>query len=265
MIFIANWKMNPLTAKEAERMNNQIKQRLDEMMDKPDDLEIIICPPSIFLNSIKEDNKYLKYGVQNVAFAERGAYTGETSVNMVKNMGATYSIIGHSERKRFAAENDQMCAKKVRLCLEKGITPILCIGETQDEKKRGQTGIVIQNQLKIALGNLSLNDIKKVIIAYEPVWAISTQAGSSAGYPDSILGATIIIKKTLLDIYKQNIINDIRVVYGGSVDKENVEEYLKNGNLNGFLIGSASLNPLSFIAIIEKCLKYKKEKNKSKK
>ncbi|MBD3238294.1 MAG: triose-phosphate isomerase [Candidatus Moranbacteria bacterium] len=251
MLFIANWKMNPTSLKQAQKLNKNIKDKLKKI-NKEKKAKVIICPPTIFLSKLFQKNKLIQYGVQNICFEERGAYTGEISVLMAKDQGANYSIIGHSERKQIAGEDNYTISQKVNLCLANNIKPILCVGENLQEKNHAKTGLVIREQLQIALKNVKINDIEKIIIAYEPVWAISSQDNARPGTPDSILGASIIIRKELLNLYNHDVATNIPVIYGGSVSKDNVLDYSGNSNLNGFLIGSASLNAFDFSQIIEK-------------
>jgi triosephosphate isomerase len=250
------------------------------------EIKVVICPPDVYLYELIEEFKNpkgyrtkneakkkgssrvksaksikpetLDFGVQNIGFSERGAFTGDTSVLMAKDAGAKYCIIGHSERKAFNGENDERCNQKIKLCLENEITPIFCIGENEEQKNAGQTGIVLTAQLQTGLAKISITDVKKVIIAYEPVWAINSSMQTDTikdPNPDDILGATIIIRKTLLSLYDQHTAREVQIIYGGSVTKDNVANYSNNNHLKGFLIGSAGLNTLNFTSLIENSLK----------
>ncbi|MEA3273659.1 MAG: triose-phosphate isomerase [Patescibacteria group bacterium] len=251
MYFVANWKMNPPTLAEAERLLKQVKAQLRIVRDGAE-ANIVICPPSIFFSKIAKSNNLIKFGVQNINWEERGSFTGETSILMAKDFGAEYCLVGHSERKIYFGENSLLANKKIKLCLEKGLTPIYCIGETLEEKQRGQTRKIIQEQLKVGLKDIGWMGMKHIIIAYEPIWAIGTQNGAGAANPDNVLEISILIRKILFDIYDQKTARKTIVLYGGSVTPKNVISYLQNNSSNGFLIGSASLNASDFVSIIKK-------------
>ncbi|MBD3244434.1 MAG: triose-phosphate isomerase [Candidatus Moranbacteria bacterium] len=252
MYFIANWKMNPVSLKEAKNLLKNIKTRISKV-NKSKIAKIIVCPPAIYLPKLATKNKLLDYGVQNIAWIQQGAITGEISILMAKEFAIKYCIVGHSERKQFLCESDRYINEKIKLCLKNNIIPIFCIGENLEQKESGQTGKVLKEQIFQGLQNVDQRQVKKIIIAYEPVWAISSQQNSQPSNPDSVLEATIIIKKALLNLYGRETSGQIPIIYGGSVNKDNVLDYI-GGNIEGFLIGSASLNAYDFISIIEKSL-----------
>ena len=254
MFFVANWKMNPANSREAERLILQVKKQFKAipLKSRP---KIIICPPALFFNKINKPTKHIEFGVQNIGWQERGALTGEISALMAKDAGAKYCIVGHSERRLYFGENETMVNQKIKLCLQQNITPILCIGENLEEKKQGKTTAVLRRQLKESLAGISLIDVKKVMITYEPSWVISTQKGSKPETPDNVLGVNILIRKILLGMFDQKIARSAQVLYGGSVNPKNIADYTDNDHLNGFLIGSAGLNAYTFISTIKKALK----------
>jgi triosephosphate isomerase len=251
MYFVANWKMNPPTIAEAERLLKQIRTQLRVIKDTTN-INTILCPPAIFFSKIAKSTNLIKFGIQNINWEERGSYTGETSILMAKDFGIEYCLVGHSERKIYFGENNALSNKKIKLCLEKGLTPIYCVGETLEEKQKGQTRKSIQEQLEAGLKDIGLMGIRHIIIAYEPIWAIGTQNGNGAANPDNVLEANILIRKTLFDIYDQKTAREMIILYGGSVTPKNVTSYLQNNSSNGFLIGSASLNASDFVSIIKK-------------
>jgi triosephosphate isomerase (TIM) len=251
MYFVANWKMNPPSLAEAERLLKQIRDQLRSVKEK-EGREIIICPPAIFFPKIAKKNSNLKFGIQNIGWEERGSYTGEISVLMAKDFGAEYCLVNHSERKLYFGEDSSLANKKIKLCLEKGITPIYCIGETLEEKENGKTRAILEKQITEGLRGLNLIRAREVIITYEPIWTISTQAGGEAENPDNVLAINILIRKILFDMYDPKTARGAKILYGGSINKKNISDYLKNKCSDGFLIGSASLNPSDFISIIRK-------------
>lgn len=239
--------------RDAERLIGQIKERLKEAKIR-DGAEIVICPPSIFLSRLAKPTARISYGVQNVGFAERGPYTGEISVLMAKDQGATYCIVGHSDRRIHFAETTAMFNEKIKLCLFHGITPVFCVGEFLKDKKEGRTKAIIKAQLEEGLRGVNRVDVKRVIITYEPIWAISTSKDAEPDTPDNVMGVTILIRKILLGMYDEKTARSVRIIYGGSVNPANAYDLAKNGNVEGFLIGSASLTAINFISIIKKSL-----------
>jgi len=223
---IANWKMNPGSSEEAKELFNNIKQGVKDLS-----AEVVICPPSIYyFPNLKSKGLKLHLGAQNCFWEQAGAYTGEISPKMLKNMGCKYVILGHSERRQYLNETDEMVNKKLKAVLEAGLTPILCVGETKQERDRGEAEKKIKSQLKFLLQN------SKLILAYEPRWAIGTGIACN---PESAKKALNMIKE---------VAQETPVLYGGSVSAENAKQYIDAG-FNGLLVGSASLNAPEFIKI----------------
>jgi len=243
-LVIANWKANPSTLIEAKKLLTGVKRGLGKKLKA----DIIICPPFIFLSELnKIKAKEIKLGSQDV-FWKDGAFTGEVSAKMLKDIGSEYVIVGHSER-RDKGETNKMVNKKIRACLAEKIIPIFCIGETKKQKETGKTFEVLKEQMKEGLQNISRNQIKKIIIAYEPIWAIGT--GKNCAY-DEVMSMNLLIKKNLAELYNQEISKKVRIIYGGSVNSSSVEGYIKESMMNGVLVGDASLKAKDFIAILRK-------------
>ncbi len=247
-IIIANWKLNPIKLKEAENLAADVALKFADFSEK----EVIICPPFVYLSKIQDvlANSGIKLGAQNIFSEIQGSYTGEVSVGMLKDVGCNYSIIGHSERRKYFHESNDEVNKKVKLAMKNKIAPILCIGEDQIEKENEQTMQIIEEQLAVALMDISEKMINNsgLIIAYEPVWAIGT--GNNAD-PEAVLSANIFIKKLLIKFYGRSILKKINIVYGGSVTSKSASIYIEESGMSGLLVGGASLKSNEFIKIIE--------------
>ncbi len=267
-IIIANWKMNPLTLKEAERLFIETQNYVKKIGNKA---EIIIAPPFIYLESLlqlKTKNLKLKTKLagQDCCWEQKGAYTGEISPLMLKNLGCEYVIIGHSERRRYYKESDEMIAKKLKAALDVGLKPILCVGETSEERKSGRARQVVEKQIKGALKDipnpkfLLRRETKfllrgqipnsKFIIAYEPVWAIGTGVPC---HPKEAVKMHKFIKKILYS--KFHILNS-KILYGGSVDSKNIKSFLEKPEIDGALVGGASLKAEELIEIFKLAQQY---------
>ena len=241
-IYIANWKMN-ISAKESENFLT----KFIILSKSLDDKEIIFCPSFTTLPNLirKYDNlDNICFGAQNVGAKESGAYTGEVSASMLKELSCKYCIIGHSERRELYHESNSSINQKIKLLIDNNIIPILCVGETLEEKEQGQGDIIVTNQLSLCLDNVEKNNI---IIAYEPVWAIGT--GKNATIDDiSRMNETIGAHMNKLGYINEQFY----ILYGGSVNINNLLDIKEASLLNGFLIGGASLDPDSFWKIVEK-------------
>jgi triosephosphate isomerase len=242
-IIIANWKCNPITLREAKFLFNSIRKGLRNFKN----VEIVICPPFIYLPLLKPKTYTLnpKLGAQDCFWEEKGAFTSQISPLMLKNLGCEYVIIGHSER-RALGETDEMINKKLKAAIKAKLKPILCIGETENERKKGKTFQVLKNQIKKALINSSTHQLINLIVAYEPVWAIGT------GNPCKPEDAKEVL--TFLKKITHQLINSSthQLLYGGSVNSKNAKDYIEVG-FNGLLVGGASLNPKEFIEIVKSC------------
>jgi len=235
-LIIANWKCNPKSLKEA-------KELLEKVMGGIENEEVVICPPSIFLSSLI--NNSISFGAQN-CFDKEGAFTGENSISMLEDLGAKYVILGHSERRNiFKETNEEINSKLIRV-LESKMTPILCIGEKREEREEGKTFEILGEQLNICLNNIS--NPERIILAYEPVWAIGT--GKFAEVKD-IKEVRAFIQEFLTKKFNQEVANNIKIIYGGSVDSNNVRSYIAEAQMNGVLVGGASLKADEFLKLMQ--------------
>ena len=244
-IIAFNWKMKPQSLLQAQTLAHLTQT----CADKNNNTEIIIFPPFIYLQNLKIKNWKLKIGAQNIFWANQGHYTGEISPKMLKNLGVEYVIIGHSERRRHLNETDEMINKKVLATLKTELKVILCVGEPLEIRKKGKKAIenFIKNQLQKDLKrieNLKLK-IKNLAIAYEPIWAIG------AGHSDTPEDALEMIKYIKKFLQTTNYKLQTKVLYGGSVDGKNIKNFLKYDEIDGFLIGHASLNKNEIKTIIK--------------
>ncbi len=243
-IVIGNWKMNPSSPKEAEVLfKTLIKNKVDKSK-----VDVVICPPSIYLERLYKISKKIPLGLQNVYFGGEGASTGEISAKMAENAGASYVILGHSER-RAMGETNEIINKKIKTLLYEGPLPILCVGEKVRDEKH-EHFIVVKNQLEESLSGITKSSLHKVIIAYEPVWAIGSTALREAR-PDEFHEIMIFIRKVLSDKFGVEAGREVKIIYGGSVNPKNALGFLTEGEADGFLVGRDSLDSKKFLQIIE--------------
>ena len=242
-IIAGNWKMNK-TIKEAVAFIEEIKPQVEGT-----DVEVILCAPFILLKDMKEAAKgsSIKIGAQNMHFEESGAYTGEVSVLNLKEIGMDYVIIGHSERRQYFGETDENVNKKVKKALEHGINPIVCVGETLEERQAEQTRDKVRLQVEKAFGGLTQEQAVRVVVAYEPIWAIGTGMAATSGDANEVIEY---IRQALESMYSSETAEKIRVQYGGSVKPQNVEEIMNEPDIDGALVGGASLDPQSFVKLV---------------
>jgi triosephosphate isomerase len=244
----ANWKMNKTSAEAADFVR-QILPQLKTL----DAVERVICPPATALPALASllKGSGVGLGAQNMHWEAKGAFTGELSAAMVKEW-CGYVILGHSERRGLFCETDEMVAKKVKAALAAGLTPIVCVGETLSENEAGQTDAVIRRQMDAAFDGLTAEQAAKAIVAYEPVWAIGT--GRAAHGPDANRVIAGSIRSVLSVRFGQNVSESIRVLYGGSVTPDNIDEFLSETEIDGGLVGGASLKP-EYVEIVRAALK----------
>lgn len=243
-LLAANWKMNT-TRRQAKTLVEDLLTKI-----KGSEREVLICPPSILVDTVKAaigNNSKVALGVQNMHFANSGAFTGEISADQVIDAGASYAIIGHSERRSIFGETNQWCAKKVLQADSHNITPVLCVGESLEEREKAITTDVITGQLKGSLEGFSLDSGSRLVIAYEPVWAIGT--GRTAT-PEDAEAVCKHIREYLAEKYGERISKAIRILYGGSVTPENIDSLMAKPNIDGALVGGASLKAESFARIV---------------
>ncbi|MCK4453829.1 triose-phosphate isomerase [Candidatus Parcubacteria bacterium] len=266
---IANWKMNPSSSAKAEFLFNSIKDGLENIEKLGKKTEIVICPPFPYLSIISniynpclpspeakatggQVKSNIKLGAQNCFWedppAGGGSFTGEISLLMLKDLGCKYVIIGHSERRMFLNETDRIINKKIRAVLAKRIEPILCVGENRKDKEQGKTQTVLRKQIENGLKRISKSDVKKIIFAYEPLWAIGSGRPCS---PDEAQVIRLFFKKVISQKYFRSIADEINILYGGSVDSSNAKSFIEEAGFQGVLVGGSSLKPKEFIELVK--------------
>jgi triosephosphate isomerase len=246
-IVAGNWKMNTSFA-EAEELISEIIDNLNEH-DKPENVDVIICVPFPFLELATDliNDTSIMAGAQNISQFSKGAYTGEVSAMMLHSMEVTHSIIGHSERRKYFNEEDATLAEKVNRAIENAIAPIFCVGELLEEREAEKHFSVVQEQFEKGLFHLAEKDFLKVIIAYEPVWAIGTGVTATPGQAQEMHS---FIRETVGKNYNAKIAEETTILYGGSCNPKNARELFANPDVDGGLIGGASLKSEDFCAII---------------
>lgn len=244
-IIIANWKMK-LGLGVSIDLAKEIAS--DLMLDKIGESEVVICPSFIAINEVGKilSPSKIKLGAQDVFWQENGAYTGEVSVEMLQELGCKYFIIGHSERRQYLGETNEMINKKARVILRSGEVPIVCVGETLEERRQGKKDYIIMHQVERALQDVKILDNQEIIIAYEPVWVIGT---GRAVEPEEVKYVADLIRKIAQEHYSSK--NSLMVIYGGSVDSSNVRAFSERGGVDGFLVGAASLDAREFMKMID--------------
>ena len=253
-LIIANWKCNPVSFFEAKKLFGEIKKNTKGIGSA----ETVICPPFIYLSDIKRLSSNIKLGAQNCFFENKGAFTGEISPLMFKNLGVEYVILGHSERRKYFGETDEMIGKKLIAAMKVKLKPILCIGETKEEREEEKTAEILKTQLKNALTPVASCQlpVASLIVAYEPIWAIGT--GNSC-LPAEAMSNLLFIKKQLMKYREigakpisRNRRETIKILYGGSVNSKNAKDYIDAG-FDGLLVGGASLKAKEFGRIVKLC------------
>lgn len=242
-IIAGNWKMNN-TIKEALELVEDIKaQSLNE------GVEVVVCTPFTALKDVKDAirNTNIKLGAQNMHWEESGAFTGEISPQMLREVGVDYCIIGHSERRQYFNETDETVNKKIKSALNHGLLPIVCVGETLEEREAGKAQEIVKKQVTRAFQGISRDKIIDIVVAYEPIWAIGTGKTASSADADAMCG---FIRETIGEIYSGKEKETIRIQYGGSVKPSNVRELMDESNIDGALVGGASLKAEDFVKLI---------------
>ena len=244
-VIAGNWKMN-FTPSEATAFINEIKP----LVEGKNNCDIIFCAPFVTIGAAMEAAKgsNIKIGAQNVHFEEKGAYTGEISAKMLKEIGVEYVIIGHSERRQYFGETDHTVNLRTKAALAAGLKVLLCLGEVKEERLAGITNEVVGMQTKLDLAGISAEDLKNVIIAYEPVWAIGTGLTATPEQADETCG---VIRDVVADLYGREVAEELIIQYGGSMNDKNAAELLSKTNVDGGLIGGASLVAEKFNAIVD--------------
>jgi len=245
-VIAGNWKMNN-DLKESEKLIVELKNLLQN--EKPN-CDVIVCPP---FTSLSEASKLvkgtmIKLGAQNMHFEDNGAFTGEVSASMLRSAGCEYVILGHSERRHIFGESDELINKKIKKALAAGLKPIFCIGELLEERENGTTNDVVKRQVLKGLDGISADDMKNIIVAYEPVWAIGTGKTASPAQAQEVHEFI----RDLIEIdYSLEVANDLVIQYGGSVKPDNAKELLSQKDIDGALVGGACLKADSFMGIIK--------------
>lgn len=244
-IIAGNWKMYK-TASEATAFIEEVKTALPSQ----EKVDAVICAPALFLQNMvaSAQNTDLKIGAQTMHEEEEGAFTGEVSPVQLKDLGIEYVIIGHSERRQYFNETDQSANKKVLSAFEHGLAPILCVGESLEQRESGETGSIVEAQIEKGLVQVSTEQAVKLVIAYEPIWAIGTGKTATAEDANEVCG---IIRKKVESLYDAETAQAVRIQYGGSVKPANIEELLSMEHIDGALVGGASLEAASFLKLLE--------------
>jgi triosephosphate isomerase len=245
-LIVGNWKMNPGSVEESRVIFDGIKKEAGKISS----VQIVICPPAVFLSELskKVSGHRVVLGAQNTFLEALGAYTGEISLPMLSSVGAKYIIIGHSEN-RATGETNEMVNKKILATLKMELVAVLCVGE-KERNEGGEYFQFIKDQIESAFLKVPKRLVANVIIAYEPVWAIGTHA-SGVVTPSDLLEMALFIRKTLFDIFGRESSRSVSILYGGSVDEKNSESFLREGGVDGLLVGRASLSPEKFIKILK--------------
>ena len=243
-IIAGNWKLNK-TSREAIVLVEELTREVADL----EGVDIVVCPPFTALESVSEAliETNIALGAQNVYWADSGAVTGEISAPMLKDFGVQYVIVGHSERRQYFGETDATVNKRLRAALAHGLTPIVCIGENLAEREAGKTFAVIQTQVQGSLAGLTFDEVNKIVVAYEPVWAIGT--GKTAT-PSMAQEVHAFIRGLLAKIFNPDTAQSVRIQYGGSVTPENIAALISQPDIDGALVGGASLKAASFAAIV---------------
>ncbi len=242
----ANWKMNK-TTREVEEFFRVFQEKLGNY----NRCDIAICVPFPYLglaSSLSPSGTHIHIGSQNIAQEESGAFTGETSATMVRDVGATAVVIGHSERRSLFHESSQDCSIKIQQAQKHGLLPILCIGETLSQRESQETTAVLQKQLRESLANIALTSGSQLVVAYEPVWAIGT--GKTAT-PEDAESTIATVRAELAAIFDERIAQQTRILYGGSVKPSNIHALMEQPNIDGALVGGASLEADSFLQLVQ--------------
>lgn len=244
-IIAGNWKMNK-THTEASAFVAAVKDQIPSA----EQVDSVVGAPALFLEAIKNgsEGSELRVAAQNSYFEDEGAYTGETSPKALAALGVEYVIIGHSERREYFHETDEDINKKAKAIFRNGMTPIICCGETLEQREAGETNDFVSGQVKAALEGLTEEQVAQSVIAYEPIWAIGTGKSSSAELANETCG---VVRQAVSEVTSDEVAQKVRIQYGGSVKPENIAEYMAQEHIDGALVGGASLEVDSFLALLE--------------
>jgi triosephosphate isomerase len=242
-IIAGNWKMN-MTPSQAEILINELKPLV-----KDSQAEVVVCPPFVCLPAVQKAlaGCNIKLGAQNMHWEEKGAFTGEVSPEMLKEIGVEYVIIGHSERREYFNETDDMVNKKVLSAFNHDLIPIVCVGETLEQREQGITRELVERQTRAALDGLVIDAVKKIVIAYEPIWAIGTGKTASSQDANEVIGY---IRNTIAAMFGKDVAEEVRIQYGGSMKPDNAADLMSMPEIDGGLVGGASLKAQDFAKIV---------------
>jgi len=245
-IVIANWKMNPLHSSQAELLVRKISRGIKDVKG----VKVIICPPFIYLPLVRKliDHNKVELGGEDLFWAPQGPYTGAISGAMLKNIGCNYVLVGHSERRFFFRETDKIVNNKVRAALREGLIPVLCIGERLKEERSGRTFTVLKREIKKGLRGVSQEELERVFLAYEPIWAIGAEKPCSN---KKISDVVLFIREIISRLYNQNVSKKIKILYGGSVNDKNANSIVSETGVDGLLVGRSSLESRQFISLVK--------------
>ncbi len=249
LIIAGNWKMNKTVA-EALDLVTGLKRELVNIKE----VDIVICPPFTALSDVSKAvlNTNIRLGAQNMSEHNFGAYTGEIAAGMLKEFSVRYVIVGHSERRQYQKESDELIAKKALAAHAASLKPIVCLGESLAEREAGRTELVVGTQLRGSLAGLTAEQVEETIIAYEPVWAIGTGKNATSEQAQDV---HLFLRKQLTALFNDTVARRVRIQYGGSVKPSNARELMSQRDVDGALVGGASLEDRSFSDIIKNCLK----------
>lgn len=249
VIIAGNWKMNKIVS-EAIELTNGLKRELSEI----ENIDIVIIPPYTALSEISDmlSNSNIELGAQDVHWEEEGAFTGEVSPVMLQDIGAKYVVIGHSERRTYFGETNESVNKKVKASLKAGLLPIMCVGERLEEREKSKTFDVVKDHIEGGLKGISKEDVLKMVIAYEPVWAIGTGKTATPGQAEEVHKY---IRGLLRNTYDESVAADLRIQYGGSVNPKNIKDLINQEDIDGALVGGASLKIEQFVSIVKESAK----------
>lgn len=247
-IVAGNWKMNK-TVSEAAALVAELKNLAKDVQG----VDIVVCPPFTALSAVKAAlaGSSIDLGAQNAHWEKSGAYTGEIAVDMLREIGCHYVILGHSERRQYFKETDEMVNKKAKAVLAAGLYPIVCVGEVLEDREAGRMETVVVSQVRGSLAGLGANDLLKTVVAYEPVWAIGTGRTATPAQAQEVHA---LIRRTLKDLADEHVAQSVRIQYGGSVKPSNAKELFHQPDIDGGLIGGASLEAGSFMDIVRGAL-----------
>ncbi|WP_456277728.1 triose-phosphate isomerase [Bacillus sp. AK128] len=244
-IIAGNWKMHKVLS-EAKGFIEEVKG----LVPSQDKVDAVVCSPALFLESLVQltNGTDVKIGAQNMHFEDQGAFTGENSPVALKDLGVSYTILGHSERRELFAETDESVNKKTLAAFKHGLVPIVCCGETLEQREAGQTNEFVGGQIEKALTGLTEEQVKETVIAYEPIWAIGTGKTASAEDANEVCAH---IRQTVASKFSQAAADSVRIQYGGSVKPSNIKEFLSQPDIDGALVGGASLEATSYLQLLE--------------